>query len=61
MVRRFLNIGMRKQGLDSSRFWGEKEVADRRGVGERKTILWIVAKWRDNRRVRDPGAGDILR
>lgn len=54
-------IGIRKQGLDSSRFWGEKEVADRRGVGERKTLLWLLPKWRDSRRVRDPGAGDILR
>lgn len=61
MMRRFLCIGIRKQGLDSSGFWGEKEVADRRGVGERKTLLWLLPKWRDSRRVRDPGAGDILR
>lgn len=45
--------------MGSGKFWGEKEVPGRRGVGERekKTILWLQAKWRDNSRVRGPGQG----
>lgn len=32
---------MGRQGVGGSRFWGEEEVAGRRGAGERKTVLWL--------------------
>lgn len=57
--RRFQSLGVKRQ-RGAAAGSGEKEVAGRGGVGERKSILWLVAKWRDNRRVRGLRAGDRL-